>query len=281
MCIRDSHYSEPVVFPDDTVVLASSNYKHVAGIDLPDYGLYLDSIWSPECIATLLPWRDYGLPTVRFDHAAAVIIDHFELAKQGFAVEVGCIGGHGRTGTVIACMAVLGGVPFLDAVNWTRTNYCEHAVEKPAQEWFVEWFAAHIEGRDYPPFVTQMRTSAEPEPEKPKTTTTTTKNQTKAQKKANKEAAKIAKIPAVKAEPVPMKAGLMDLFSNLREQAKARLTGRTRQYLCSNKACTFPNWEGQQYVCGDPPCYNYLITTKSPAGEKVMVDALWLADTPA
>jgi protein-tyrosine phosphatase len=57
-------------------------------------------------------------------------------------VEVACGGGTGRTGTVLACMAVLAGHPADDAVAWTRRHYRRHAVETPGQRRWVRWFAA-------------------------------------------------------------------------------------------------------------------------------------------
>ena len=57
--------------------------------------------------------------------------------------EVACGGGIGRTGTVIACMAVLAGHPADDAVAWTRRTYRRRAVETPGQRRWVHWFATH------------------------------------------------------------------------------------------------------------------------------------------
>ncbi len=57
-------------------------------------------------------------------------------------VEVGCLGGHGRTGTALACLAVLTGTPANEAVAWVRANYCAHAVETEAQEALVAAFGS-------------------------------------------------------------------------------------------------------------------------------------------
>lgn len=46
-------------------------------------------------------------------------------------------GGHGRTGTALACLARLDGVPAGDAVAWVREHYCRQAVETVDQEAFV------------------------------------------------------------------------------------------------------------------------------------------------
>ena len=66
----------------------------------------------------------------------------FARARSGGLVEVGCAGGLGRTGTVLACMATLAGVQSSEAVAWVRANYDQRAVETAEQEAFVERFAA-------------------------------------------------------------------------------------------------------------------------------------------
>jgi protein-tyrosine phosphatase len=60
-----------------------------------------------------------------------------ERARSGQDIEIGCLGGHGRTGTALACLAVLTGHPALDAVAWVRSSYCTKAVETPGQEAFI------------------------------------------------------------------------------------------------------------------------------------------------
>jgi protein-tyrosine phosphatase len=63
-------------------------------------------------------------------------------SRSGNAAEIGCLGGHGRTGTALACLAVLTGTPPDEAVGWVRQQYCDNAVETDAQRTFVEGFAA-------------------------------------------------------------------------------------------------------------------------------------------
>jgi protein-tyrosine phosphatase len=52
-------------------------------------------------------------------------------------VEIACAGGHGRTGTAIACLAILDGVPAATAVAFVREHYDQHAVETPSQRRYV------------------------------------------------------------------------------------------------------------------------------------------------
>jgi protein-tyrosine phosphatase len=60
-----------------------------------------------------------------------------ERARTGEQVEIGCLGGHGRTGTALTCLAILAGHPAAEAVAWVRANYCPDAVESAGQEAFV------------------------------------------------------------------------------------------------------------------------------------------------
>jgi protein-tyrosine phosphatase len=102
----------------------------------PDYGLYLDPRWQPPWNHDRLDWPDFGVPS---DAGAvkAALSSVLDRARAGQLVEVGCLGGHGRTGAALACLAVLGGHPSDDAIAWIRAQYCPAAVETPEQEAFV------------------------------------------------------------------------------------------------------------------------------------------------
>jgi hypothetical protein len=129
-----------VVFPDGTAVRASP--LSARGAEACDFGLYLDARWAPTWPAVLIEWEDFGQPRDGAA-AAAAIRDAFARASAGEIVEVGCVGGLGRTGTVLACMAVLAGVPAADAVAWVRSNWDVRAVETAAQKDWTQWFARH------------------------------------------------------------------------------------------------------------------------------------------
>jgi hypothetical protein len=59
--------------------------------------------------------------------------------QEGKTVHVGCIGGHGRTGTVIsAIVAEMTGKK--DAIQWVRKHYCKKAVEAKSQ---IEFLVKH------------------------------------------------------------------------------------------------------------------------------------------
>ena len=129
-----------VLFPDGTRVRASALAERDEQLSGRDFGLYMDPRWNPTWPAELIDWPDFGLPPDGA-RAAAQIRAAFSRAKGGQIVEIGCLGGLGRTGTVLGCMAVLAGVDPLDAVSWVRENYRSAAIETPEQERWVAWFA--------------------------------------------------------------------------------------------------------------------------------------------
>jgi hypothetical protein len=128
-----------VVFPDGTSVEACGLHGRREDAPDRDFGLYMDPRWAPTWPAELIDWEDLGLPADP-DHAAGQIHAAFERARAGELVEVGCAGGLGRTGTVLGCMAILGGVASAEAVGWVRANYDERAIETEDQEAFVQRF---------------------------------------------------------------------------------------------------------------------------------------------
>ena len=127
-----------VVLPDGTTLMAVSFDENdpYRREPLPDFGLYLDARWRPPWRHTHADWPDFGIPDdpVRLEVA---LRDLLERARNGQRVELGCLGGHGRTGTTLAWLAVLSGHEATDAVAWVRANYCSKAVETEEQAAFV------------------------------------------------------------------------------------------------------------------------------------------------
>ncbi len=107
----------------------------------PELGVYL--LGSPPVAvpwdSRWIRWPDFHLPADR-DAAREVLREAWERAADD-RVEVACAGGRGRTGTALACLAVLDGVPADEAVAWVRQRYDPRAVETPWQRRFVRRFA--------------------------------------------------------------------------------------------------------------------------------------------
>jgi protein-tyrosine phosphatase len=85
-----------------------------------------------------LRWPDFWLPSDQ-TLARAVLHEAWESAL-GQRVEIACGGGRGRTGTALACLAVIDGVPPDQAVAFVRQHYDPHAVETPWQRRYVARF---------------------------------------------------------------------------------------------------------------------------------------------
>ena len=121
----------------------------------PDFGVYLLGEEPPEfgCHPTAPPttqdrtegwvkrwvkWPDFWLP------ADPAYLRKVLLARlrrsEGERVEFACGGGRGRTGTALACLAILDGVPAAEAVAYVRERYHPRAVETPWQKRFVRKF---------------------------------------------------------------------------------------------------------------------------------------------
>lgn len=83
-------------------------------------------------------WPDFWLPSDRelFRTSLVELWERSELER----VEIACGGGYGRTGTALACMAVIDGVAPDRAVAYVREHYSRRAVETPWQRRFVKAF---------------------------------------------------------------------------------------------------------------------------------------------
>lgn len=152
------HWREPVGLLDEVVVFASAWFDRpmtTRGVDMnwPDVGFYLDRSWCaavlvcspgfrppfaqrPKGQIVVYPWPDLGTPRDprRFLRALRWLLGQ---ASEGRRVEIGCAGGHGRTGTTLAGLLVLQGLPPRSAIRRVKRAYCEEAIESRAQEAFV------------------------------------------------------------------------------------------------------------------------------------------------
>ena len=146
-CADESHerqrfemhkHRTPVDLPDGTTITCAS-FHEIGSYErdtTPDFGVYLDHRWQPPWAHVHVDWPDFGVPASK-DDLLSVLRSALERARDGAHVELGCWGAHGRTGTALACLAVLTGVAPGEAVDWVRRAYCEGAVETPEQEAFV------------------------------------------------------------------------------------------------------------------------------------------------
>jgi hypothetical protein len=106
----------------------------------PEFAVHLRGTEPPPVTweSRWLRWPDFWLPADR-PRAAEVLREAWERAAHE-RVEIACGGGRGRTGTALACLAVLDGVPPREAVGYVRAHYHRRAVETPWQRRYVQGF---------------------------------------------------------------------------------------------------------------------------------------------
>lgn len=106
----------------------------------PQFGLYLLGGPPPPVRwpSRWVRWPDWRLPSDPAD-ARHALTDAWQRSATE-RVEVACGGGRGRTGTALACLAILDGVPAGDAVEFVRRCYHPRAIETPWQRRFVTHF---------------------------------------------------------------------------------------------------------------------------------------------
>lgn len=127
-------------FPSGRLVRGRGLRRQLPPGPPPTFGLYLrgrppdPTPWR----AVWVRWPDFGLPGDP-DAARHALSEAWELALDQ-RVEVSCDGGRGRTGTALACLAVLDGVPATEAVAYVRQHYDRRAVETPWQRRYVRRF---------------------------------------------------------------------------------------------------------------------------------------------
>jgi hypothetical protein len=109
--------------------------------DPPAFGVYLLAFPPPEVSweHRWVRWPDLWLPGDPVS-TREVLRDALRRAAEE-RVEFACRGGIGRTGTALACLAILDGVPAGDAIAYVRRNYHRHAVQTPWQRRYVRRFS--------------------------------------------------------------------------------------------------------------------------------------------
>lgn len=129
-----------LVLPSGRSIRGRSLRAQLPDGQLPQLGLYLLGKGPAPLPWTTrwLPWRDFWLPADK--RAARRSFEEVWAEAATVRVEIGCSGGRGRTGTALACLAVLDGVPPEDAVAYVRRHYDHRAVETLWQRFYVARF---------------------------------------------------------------------------------------------------------------------------------------------
>jgi hypothetical protein len=123
--------------PSGRLVRGRGLSRPLPGGPHPAFGVYLLGQPPPEVPweSRWLRWPDFRLPADRADVLPALTEAWCRAATE--RVEIACAGGRGRTGTALACLAILDGVPPAKAVAFVREHYHRHAVETFRQRRYV------------------------------------------------------------------------------------------------------------------------------------------------
>lgn len=103
-----------------------------------DLNIFLSDTYLPEAAygveasnVIYYPVSD-GQPPKNIRQFSKLINYTVSFLKTGKTVAVSCIGGHGRTGLVLACL-----ITKPDPIKFIRQNYCPRAIESWVQEKFI------------------------------------------------------------------------------------------------------------------------------------------------
>jgi hypothetical protein len=104
-------------------------------IPVPELAHWQGPRLVPEIV---LDWPDLGIVHLPREFWTDLVR---YLALKRARILVFCVGGHGRTGTAIACIMATCGWESADAIAWVRANYCPRAIETRQQEEYVRRIA--------------------------------------------------------------------------------------------------------------------------------------------
>jgi hypothetical protein len=153
-----SHSMVPVKLTNQVTVYASSSRldNNGDGTKGATAMLYLDRSWlfNGQLLVNTKPMGIDTRPMAYclWPDAQAIPIPEFKelldwagvQVASGQKLMVGCVGGHGRTGTVLAGLAIRLGMPAKKAIEFIRKEYCNRAIETKEQEKLLHTLADNI-----------------------------------------------------------------------------------------------------------------------------------------
>ncbi|MFI8565584.1 protein-tyrosine phosphatase family protein [Rhodococcus sp. NPDC078407] len=135
-----THTAGVLQLPSGSVVRGRAMRDSMPDGPLPDLGVYLQGRdpgvfdWDSRWVR----WPDFWLPSI--SEELRVVLREVLRRCATERVEIACTGGVGRTGTALACLVALDGMPGDAAVEYVRRHYSPRAMETPWQRRFAKTF---------------------------------------------------------------------------------------------------------------------------------------------
>lgn len=117
----------------DILLNVSNGYNVVPQHDIPFK--WAEKYQRTQTKEIMLDWPDQDKPIIN-PMFWKDLVKQLEDNRQKMLIF--CIGGHGRTGTSIACLLVALGWTALEAKEWVWKNYCKEAIETKVQEDYID-----------------------------------------------------------------------------------------------------------------------------------------------
>jgi len=142
------HWRDPVKVGEHYITVSawSDRPKTPDMAPYPDMGVYVADNWMRnfngfmgvgvaipnKYKALICDWPDFGV--VELEEVQWLVLYAVDCLEKGMDVDIGCVGGHGRTGTLLACIiAYLEGCNTSKAITRVHTRHCKKAIESKSQ----------------------------------------------------------------------------------------------------------------------------------------------------
>ena len=152
-----SHWQDPIEIAGHKILVTGILGGKGKGV-WPDFGIYLDYRWcdyleldlvsfgsgvkgTKQHPVWVMHWKDYGdIPQRKFRRIIDEVGKQWEKGRE--VIEIGCLGAHGRTGTVLAGLLIkYENMGAEEAINAVRERHCKTAVESHCQKVMVYEYA--------------------------------------------------------------------------------------------------------------------------------------------
>jgi len=155
-----THIKQPVTVGKHIIYCSGLSYIKTIQKPYPDLGIYFSQSWNeinPTATAINVPKfsQEHSLyPNIQVDWTDGADFETYTLTKlisvtthylnKGKKVEIGCFGGHGRTGTFLACLiGKVEGLKGEDAIDRVHKIYCREAIETLKQRNMIKLYLGH------------------------------------------------------------------------------------------------------------------------------------------